>query len=847
MTAPHANHPTAADLAAFAVGKLNDADARAVAEHLAGCPDCRRAAEDASGDSFVARLRAAGTPNASDNTAVPGGRGPAAPPDVPPELANHPRYRILKELGRGGMGVVYLAQQTAMNRQVVIKVVNKALLDHPDAVERFRREVHAAARLSHPNIVTAHDAEQAGELHMLVMEFVPGQSLADVLKKRGLLAVAHACHFARQAALGLQHAYEQGMVHRDIKPHNLMVTPKGQVKILDFGLAKIASEQSAGKGLTSTGAYMGTPDYCAPEQATDARTADVRADLYSLGCTLYALLAGRPPFEEDTAVKTILAHLERAPAPLPTLRPDVPEALWRVVARLLAKDPAQRYQKPAEVAQALAPFVKPGLQGAAPAAGGAASPGQGTKAAGDTRRPSPASQVTVPPTAARAKPTSRPQAAPFEELDEPAPRPKRKARPGPGGRWRKRWPLLAAGAALLGLVVLGAVMLRLRTQYGTVLLENLPSDAEVSLDGRKIEITVPGRAEPVRVEVPEGRHRLKVTSGATEIAGEQVTVSWGKADPLKITLRPNGGGGRPAAAPAPQLAAGKVRAYRHGYGKWRVEGDELIQEEANTPGTRVLFGDSSWVDYDLAFEVQRIEPGIVLCNVNFRVESLLDFWAFGIGDTFRILTVTVDGTGKRIQTKGWTVDGAWHKVGVKVRGERLHCFMDGETTFEDSDDRHPRGGVALVVASPTRFRNLKVTDASGRVLVDGARSLELAPEQGDPGPGDPAPAGTVWKGKWRQNVDGKFLPEEDAVLKVQKRAGARFEGEYWVQNEAMGLKVDGNIDGYGNISWKPTAILAGAAWPPNILGSHFQGAVKGKQLRAFGWPAAAEVTLSWND
>src|SRR5215469_9612348 len=146
------------------------------------------------------------------------------------------------------------------------------------------------------------------------------------------------------------------MVHRDIKPANLMLTPKGQVKVLDFGLAKVASERAAGKALTSTGAYMGTPEYSAPEQATDARSADIRADLYSLGCTLYCLLAGRPPFQEDTPVKTILAHMEKEPSPLPQLRPDVPAGLASVVARLLAKDPAQRYQTPAEVAQALAPF-----------------------------------------------------------------------------------------------------------------------------------------------------------------------------------------------------------------------------------------------------------------------------------------------------------------------------------------------------------------------------------------------------------------------------------------------------------------------------------------------------------
>src|SRR5262249_49581325 len=160
-------------------------------------------------------------------------------------------------------------------------------------------------------------------------------------------------HYIRQAALGLQHAFEQGMAHRDIKPHNLMLTPKGQIKVLDFGLARLREPHCRGKGLTQADAFMGTPEYVAPEQATDARQADIRADIYSVGCTLYALITGRPPFTEDTTVKLVLAHIEKPPQPLQELRPEVPADLAAVVARMLAKDPAQRFQKPAEVARAL--------------------------------------------------------------------------------------------------------------------------------------------------------------------------------------------------------------------------------------------------------------------------------------------------------------------------------------------------------------------------------------------------------------------------------------------------------------------------------------------------------------
>jgi HEAT repeat protein len=352
MNAPRARHPTPDDLFAFATGMLGDKEARVVAAHLKACPNCRRA---------VQRIPAA-SPTAG-GTQLPGAPAgapapAAAAPDLPPELAAHPRYRILRELGRGGMGVVYHAMQTLMDRPVAIKVINQALLAHADALERFRCEVRAAAQLIHPNIVVAHDAEQAGSLHLLVMEYVEGESLAQLLQRHGPLPVTHACHYVRQAALGLQHAFEHGMIHRDIKPHNLMLTPKGQVKILDFGLAKVVREGGSGGGITSVNTYMGTPEYSAPEQATDARTADIRADLYSLGCTLYCLLTGRPPFRESSDVQTIVAHLHQAPRPLPEVRPDVPAGLWPVVARLLAKEPAARYQTPAEVAAALAPFCK---------------------------------------------------------------------------------------------------------------------------------------------------------------------------------------------------------------------------------------------------------------------------------------------------------------------------------------------------------------------------------------------------------------------------------------------------------------------------------------------------------
>jgi serine/threonine protein kinase len=380
-------HPSAQELSAFSVGKLPEATANAVAGHLEKCPACRKALESFPADSFLGKVRAkpgvsslpvrAGNAPRVENIAL----SPAPLKNLPPDLANYAKYRFLRELGRGGMGVVYQAEQTVMGRTVAVKVINPSVLAHPDALPRFQAEVRAAAKLDHPNIVRAHDAEQVGSMHLLVMEYIEGTSLADLVAKNGPQPIAHACHYIRQAALGLQHAFEQGMVHRDIKPQNLMVNPRGQVKVLDFGLARMRSERK-GVGLTQVDAFMGTQEYVAPEQANDARSADTWADIYSLGCTLFFLLTGRPPFQGDTAVKLIFAHLKKEPPALHEVRADVPPELSAVVARMLAKDPARRCQTPIDVAQELASFVKAGSKrpaiGVSSPAPGVSSPAMGT-------------------------------------------------------------------------------------------------------------------------------------------------------------------------------------------------------------------------------------------------------------------------------------------------------------------------------------------------------------------------------------------------------------------------------------------------------------------------------------
>jgi serine/threonine protein kinase/putative intracellular protease/amidase len=365
MAEARRTHPSPEQLAAFGLGQLDGTAQAEVERHVAGCEHCCQALQAVPDDTLLGKLRAANTSLDGTGFKVQWSPLPSPAEDPPRELANHPRYRVVKLLGAGGMGQVYQAEHRLMGRPVALKVISRELTRHPVAVERFRREVKAAARLSHPNIVTAFDADCAGDLHFLVMEYVEGMSLARVVEKRGALPVAHACNYVRQAALGLAHAHDRGMVHRDIKPHNLMLTRKGQVKVLDFGLARFAQEGGPGGqpptrlDLTTVGTVVGTPDYMAPEQANNSSQVDIRADIYALGCTLYYLLAGRPPFPEGSSMEKLLAQVEQTPTPLPELRPEVPAALTATLDRMMAKSPGERFQTPAEVADALAPFANP--------------------------------------------------------------------------------------------------------------------------------------------------------------------------------------------------------------------------------------------------------------------------------------------------------------------------------------------------------------------------------------------------------------------------------------------------------------------------------------------------------
>ena len=286
-------------------------------------------------------------------------------------------YVVLDVLGKGGMGHVYKAEHRKMRRVVALKVIAKAALRSPEAVRRFEREVQAAARLEHPNIVTAFDAGEAGGTHYLVMQLVDGRTLAQIVKEDGPQPAGRAVDWVLQAARGLAYAHGRGVVHRDVKPGNLLLDRDGTVKILDMGLARLESSDADQDQLTGTGQVMGTVDYMAPEQALDTRRADARADVYSLGVTLWYLLAGRPLFAGDTAMNKMMAHMQSPPPTLPRSSSAAGAALDRVFQRMVAKKPEDRFQSMEEVIAALEALPREALMGPdggpRPAADGAAA------------------------------------------------------------------------------------------------------------------------------------------------------------------------------------------------------------------------------------------------------------------------------------------------------------------------------------------------------------------------------------------------------------------------------------------------------------------------------------------
>jgi serine/threonine protein kinase len=838
MDAAQSGHPTRKVLSSFGLGKLDDRSAQAVSNHIEQCPECRQQVAEMSADSFLGHVRDAqglamstyGQSQASGSASGQAGPKAVAPPPtatLPPCLVDHADYEIKRELGRGGMGVVYLAHNRLMGRDEVLKVMARHIMERPGVLERFLREIRAVAKLRHSNIVTAYHATRLGDSVVFAMEYVDGLDLSRMVKVKGPLPVSHACNFVYQASLGLQHAHEEGLVHRDIKPGNLMLARKGNkatIKILDFGLAKAARDQKVDGTLTSEGQALGTPDFIAPEQIVNCPSVDIRADIYSLGGTLYYLLTARPPFQANSLYDIYQAHISRDADPLNLIRPDVPVELAAMVAKMMAKEPERRFQTPKQVAEALGPFFKSGSELV-------------TASKVEISR---AERTEAPPPGPRPVSTSLPSmtntkrpalAGTPERATEGAlgPASESVTEAGTAEPWaslapavdalqrppRKKWPI-AVAASLLALVALGAIIITIRDKNGneisrivvpegsTVVIDEtgekgktkpaetkrldpvnkadrvggpgnvapptVPSDLTDALrpgtswsgtstvlfrswangpaKPRPLRLTIkkrPGSHLRAVAESPRGLHDAEgtVQDGVVNWRVATENLSWeGKLDGKELVgefkgtnwqgqlsgefrlVLADGLQPRAVSTLVPPLGPARCAGWVQGDG-WTVEGNQLVKEGLGDG--YVQFGDSSWTDYDLSFEVQKTAgPHGIGCG--YRISEGRFYW-LGFGDPQgnhsigHWNAVTREPTWPHVRP-GTINSLQWYTVKVILRGQHTRIELDDQVLFDCIDDFSPKGLVALrFYDSAGRFRNVKVTAPDGTVLWEGLPDL----------------------------------------------------------------------------------------------------------------------------
>jgi serine/threonine protein kinase len=539
-------------------------------------------------------------------------------------------YRLLERLGEGGMGQVFKARHLKMSRTVALKLVRKEFLSSPQSLARFNREVRAAAHLAHPNVVVAFDAAEVGGCHYLAMEFVEGIDLARHVKRHGPLPVGVACGYVRQAAQGLQHAHERKVVHRDIKPGNLLVTrpdPDGPtvVKILDFGLARFESERTTTGRVTQVGSFVGTVDYIAPEQAEDARTADIRADIYALGGTLFYLLTGRPPFEGKDLVSKMTAKLMRPPPSARAVRPEVPAALDAVLQKMLARRPAERYQTPREVVAALMPFATEEavpLAGARPAGTGPASQASaGTQP--ESASGSQGGDTTLPPAIPSAA-TAR-----TVTLATTPPLPAAAARVWPEAH-RLRLPpkqlmLIGSGAAA-GLLLLGILAVTLWSGSGET---NTAQTTEPELKAQTTEPELKLQPfEPITLSVGESQVisvavQRQACDGPIEVHAEQLPAGITVA-PLTIPVGEKSGRLQLLTGPPGKAAATEIRIVAQS-GRLRAEAPvKLVLREPPRSLLAYQLGPRMQIDFKAADAhggLQKITYGAATSNTVVQVDG----------------------------------------------------------------------------------------------------------------------------------------------------------------------------------------------------------------------------------
>lgn len=544
-------------LITYVRGTLSEDLAEHIEEHLDTCPECETTVEELErgSDSLADSLRrpvaqdeyqresqcqqavamAEAIADSSCDPVAPSAQGPIQEHS---DLGSIREYQLLEKLGEGGMGTVYKAHHTKLKRVVALKVLPPQRTQDDRAVARFEREMEAVGKLDHPNIVRALDAGEFEGKHYLVMEYIEGADLSKLVQRCGPLPVADACEIARQAALGLQYAHDRGLVHRDIKPSNVMVATSGQlsavsdgeaapqsaiasrqaamVKVLDLGLALLRPEQVEGtQELTTNGQMMGTADYMAPEQTADSHRVDIRADIYSLGCTLYKLLSGYAPFGGPGyhgAMKKMMAHVVEEIPPIRERRDEVPEELAAILDWMLAKEPSERFSSPSGVAAALEPFTA-GCDLAALLAKVGLKPSETVKPGKPATGTQKSVMSAVPDTRRRAP--AEPQSAPATF------------------RMRPRW--VAIAAAVAGIVLLGFI-LTITGRHGTLVVETEDESVEVVVKRGGEEVEIIDADSNWTIRLKEGEYDVQLRGGDDRVQVDQDTVTVRRGEKTRVKV-----------------------------------------------------------------------------------------------------------------------------------------------------------------------------------------------------------------------------------------------------------------------------------------------------------------------
>jgi serine/threonine protein kinase len=625
-----------------------------------------------------------------------------APAQAPDELGRLGPYRVLDVLGAGGMGVVFRAEDPALQRAVALKAMLPSLASSGTAKQRFLREARAAAALKHDNVVTIFQVGEDRGAPYLAMEFLEGEPLDARIKREGRLPIAEVLRIGREMAEGLQAAHEKGLIHRDIKPANVWLEArKGRVKILDFGLARAASGE---QNLTQSGAIVGTPSYMAPEQA-QGTTLDPRCDLFSLGCVLYRLATGELPFKGTDTISTLMAVATTSPRPPREVNPQVPAALSRLIMRLLAKKPDDRPASAQKVAEELEAI--------------AAQPPAEKKRALDTN----------PPQKARQSKTGRlPATAPSRRRTAPAA--------------RSRTPLFI-GAGVLLLIVPGVVFLlantvfRVETPQGTLIVEIPDAEANnvqlsVRQGGQQVELLDLKTKKEVTLNA--GAYQLELVGGKDGLRLEtsQFELKRGGKQIARVIFQPRGKG-RP-----PVEASGGAGAFFNGKDLtgwdglpqyWSVKDGNLVGDTSSTGGAKFntfLCSKRSYRDFELTFQV-RLQGAKANSGVQIRSETF-DANQFGVmgpqadmGEGYwgSLYGERVGGMMKKAPQEAQRAvkPDDFNDYSIRCVGQHVTITVNGQTTVDDDFPTLPATGILAwqLHAGPpmtVTFRNIRFKDLS---------------------------------------------------------------------------------------------------------------------------------------